>query len=55
MYSNALKQFRLFRNIELSDEHNIKETKSAIIGFDSMKETERTALIKSRVGQEGVF
>lgn len=54
MYSNALKQFRLFRNIELSDEHNIKETKSAIIGFDSMKETERTALIKSRVGQ-GVF
>ena len=54
MYSNALKQFRLFRNIELADEHTIIETKSAIIGFDSMKETERTALIKSRVGQ-GIF
>lgn len=54
MYSNALKQFRLFRNIELSDKHNINETKSAIVGLDSMKETERTALIKSRVGQ-GLF
>lgn len=54
MYSNALKQFRLFRNIELADEHNIIETKSAIVGFDSLKETERAALIKSRVGQ-GLF
>jgi len=54
MYSNALKQFRLFRNIETSDELNSNEAKAIISGFDSMKETERTALIKSRVGQ-GLF
>ncbi len=54
MYSNALKQFRLFRNIETSDELSSNEAKAIISGFDSMKETERTALIKSRVGQ-GLF
>ena len=54
MYSNALKQFRLFRNIETSDELSSNDAKAIISGFDSMKETERTALIKSRVGQ-GLF
>lgn len=54
MYSNALKQFRLFRNVEFIDVFNEKEATAVISGFDSMKETEKTALIKSRIGQ-GVF
>ena len=54
MYSNALKQFRLFRNVECIDDINTTEIKEVIKGYVSLKETERDALIKSRVGQ-GVF
>ena len=54
MYSNALKQFRLFRNVECIDDITTTEIKEVIKGYVSLKETERDALIKSRVGQ-GVF
>lgn len=54
MYSNALKQFRLFRNVECVDDITTTEAKEVISGYGALKETERDALIKSRVGQ-GVF
>ena len=54
MYSNALKQFRLFRNVECIDDIATTEIKEVIKGYVSLKETERDALVKSRVGQ-GVF
>ena len=54
MYSNALKQFRLFRNVECIDDITTTEIKEVIKGYVSLKETEKDALIKSRVGQ-GVF
>ncbi len=54
MYSNALKQYRLFRNIE-SGEVTDKDTLVDMVdNYAVMKETERQAIIKSRVGQ-GMF
>ena len=54
MYSNALKQFRLFRNIESADSIDQSEITNAIAGYAALQETERSAIIKSRVGQ-GLF
>ena len=54
MYSNALKQFRLFRNIESADSIDQSEITNAITGYAALQETERSAIIKSRVGQ-GLF
>lgn len=54
MYSNALKQFRLFRNVECVDDITTTEIKEIIQEYETLKDTERDALIKSRVGQ-GVF
>ena len=51
MYSNALKQFRLFRNIESSEPADYIEVTDAIEGYAHLQETERSALIKSRIGQ----
>ncbi len=54
MYINALKQFRLFRNVECVDDITTTEIKEVIQEYETLKDTERDALIKSRVGQ-GVF
>ena len=54
MYSNALKQFRLFRNVEFVDDFNKTEVENAIEGYTTLKETERSVLMKSRIGQ-GLF
>ena len=50
MYSNALKQFRLFRNVE-AEEIDPNEITSVIDNYATLKATERTAIVKSRVGQ----
>lgn len=54
MYSNALKQFRLFRNIENTDVVDQSEITDAIAGYAALQETERSAIVKSRIGQ-GLF
>ena len=54
MYSNALKQFRMFRLSMPEESIEQDEIERSIIGYESMGETERTAIVKSRVGQ-GVF
>ena len=54
MYSNALKQFRLFRNVENADLVDQSEITNAITGYAALKETERSAIVKSRIGQ-GLF
>ena len=54
MYSNALKQYRLFRNIESSEITNKDTLVGMVDNYATMKETERQAIIKSRVGQ-GLF
>lgn len=54
MYSNALKQFRLFRNIENADSVDQSEITNAITGYAALQETERSAIVKSRIGQ-GLF
>lgn len=54
MYSNALKQYRLFRNVENFDVANQSEVMGAIENYAELKETERSALVKSRIGQ-GIF
>lgn len=54
MYSNALKQYRLFRNLEVEDETGLSIITGVIENFSELQETERTALVKSRIGQ-GVF
>lgn len=54
MYSNALKQFRLFRNVENADLVDQSEITNAITGYAALQETERSAIVKSRIGQ-GVF
>ena len=54
MYSNALKQYRMFR-IATSDEiAKPEEVQKAIPGYANLNETERIAIVKSRVGQ-GLF
>lgn len=54
MYSNALKQYRLFRNIEFAEIVDYAEITSMIDGYAHLQETERNAIVKSRIGQ-GLF
>lgn len=54
MYSNALKQFRLFRNTEFVDTIDTNEAKNVIDRYDLLETTEKDELIKSRLGQ-GIF
>jgi len=54
MYSNALKQYRLFRNVETIEQIDRAEIINVIEGFSLLKETERSALVTSRIGQ-GLF
>ena len=54
MYSNALKQYRLFRNVEIDEIVDRVEITNVIENYVQLPETERTALVKSRIGQ-GLF
>ena len=54
MYSSSLKQFRLFRAVECAHEITFDSVKSVIDNYDELTETERSALVKSRIGQ-GLF
>lgn len=54
MYSNSLKQFRLFRAVECAQEITFDSVKSVIDNYEELTETERSALVKSRIGQ-GIF
>lgn len=54
MYSNALKQYRLFRNVENAELIDQAEVMDAISGYSALQETERSAIVKSRIGQ-GLF
>lgn len=54
MYSNALKQYRLYKNVVTNESFEHKEIIDAIDGYNSLKETEKDAIVKSRVGQ-GLF
>jgi predicted restriction endonuclease len=51
MYSNALKQFRYYRNAEGTNETSGDLYVSEIANDISIPETERTAIVQSRVGQ----
>jgi len=54
MYSNALKQYRLFRTATSDKVVDQAEVEKAISDYATLAETERTAIVKSRVGQ-GLF
>ena len=54
MYSNALKQYRLFRNVETVEVVDHTEVTSVIENYANLQETERSAIVKSRIGQ-GLF
>jgi predicted restriction endonuclease len=54
MYSNSLKQFRLFRAVEGVYDASPETVKSVIDNYETLTETERSALVKSRIGQ-GLF
>ena len=54
MYSNALKQYRLFRNVEIVEVVDHDEVTSVIEGYANLQETERDSIVKSRIGQ-GLF
>ena len=54
MYSNSLKQFRLFRAVECVYDASPETVKSVIDNYETLTETERSALVKSRIGQ-GLF
>ena len=54
MYSNSLKQFRLFRAVEGLHKVTAESLESVIDGYETLSETERIALVKSRIGQ-GLF
>lgn len=54
MYSNALKQFRYYRNAEDIKESSADAYVAEIANDVSIPETERTAIVQSRVGQ-GLF
>ena len=54
MYSNALKQYRLFRTATSDMTIDPVELQSVIPNYETLSETERTAIVKSRVGQ-GLF
>ncbi len=51
MYSNALKQFRYYRNTEDINENSGNTYIATITNDTSIPETERTAIVQSRVGQ----
>ena len=51
MYSNALKQFRYYRNTEGINENSGDTYIATITNDTSIPETERTAIVQSRVGQ----
>jgi hypothetical protein len=51
MYSNALKQFRYYRNTETVSENSSDSYVASIASDISIPETERTAIVQSRVGQ----
>ena len=51
MYSNALKQYRYYRNAEGANENSGDAYIAAIAKDASIPETERTAIVQSRVGQ----
>lgn len=54
MYSNALKQYRMFRKTLPDNYVSENEIEQSILVYGDVKPTERSALVKSRVGQ-GVF
>lgn len=54
MYSNAIKQFRMFRTANPDDITMQLEIENAISGYKSLDATEKAAIIKSRIGQ-GLF
>lgn len=54
MYSSALKQYRMFRTATSDDIVDRTEIENAILDYDNLTETERTAIVKSRIGQ-GLF
>lgn len=54
MYSNALKQYRMYRTATSDKLLEQSELENAISGYSTLAETERTAIVKSRVGQ-GLF
>ncbi|MBR6528352.1 MAG: HNH endonuclease [Lachnospiraceae bacterium] len=51
MYSNALKQFRMFRKVETTENVEASDVVNAIEGYRDLQETERNAIVKARVGQ----
>ena len=51
MYSNALKQFRYYRNTETIGENSSDSYIASIASDISIPETERTAIVQSRIGQ----
>lgn len=54
MYSNALKQYRMFRKMACESVVADTEITAAIENYDLLKETEKTNIVKSRIGQ-GLF
>ena len=54
MYSNALKQYRLFRMATSDLVVDPSEIQQSISNYATLNETERTAIVRSRVGQ-GLF
>ncbi len=54
MYSNGLKQFRSYKKVENGLYIQKEDVESTINNYESLTETERTSLVKSRIGQ-GVF
>lgn len=54
MYSNALKQYRMFRVVNHDTTIDSKEIQNAIDNYEALDETERNTIAKSRIGQ-GLF
>lgn len=54
MYSSAIKYYRLFRNVDIQAAVADTDVISVIEDYDNLKETERIALVRSRIGQ-GLF
>lgn len=54
MYSNSLKQFRLYRKVDCYDILSKEAVEMVIENYDTLTETERTSLMKARIGQ-GTF
>lgn len=54
MYSNALKQYRMFRVAISGTSVRVEDVEKSIVGYDTLQETEKTSIIKSRIGQ-GIF